>query len=154
MATRHALSLTSRRQGFAYGLFRAFVSWPNPNEAQKRRPNPALNPEVIYLSAFERAMQDLHGDQWKRRLNGRQRQFVSAREHRRACYQEKLRAEYREKQTGEQTGVQLVRPARDDEYPPEWHTKVEQFKTLFKEQEARDARGKAVSKPEQPESQA
>lgn len=142
MATR-ALGLTSRWQDFTSSLFRAAVSWPKPIKAQQRFL--VAKPGVVYLKAFERAMQDVHGNQWKERLNHRQKDWVNFAEIRREKYSEHVKRE---------TGDQLMRPARDDEYPPEWHAKVEKIKTSLLQKKAPNATRKAVSEAEQPESQA
>ncbi|KAG6355646.1 hypothetical protein INS49_003608 [Diaporthe citri] len=137
MTSRRGLNLISRWQGFTSGLFRAIVSWLKPIKAQKRIPNAG----IIRISPLEKAMQDLHGDQWKARLSRQQRSLVRLKEFSRAKRQERSSGQ--------------IRPARDDEYHAEWYQQVEWWKThLLKEQEACDTRGKAVPKPEQPESQA
>lgn len=125
MASRRALNLISRWQGFTSGLFRATVSWLRPIKAQKGVPNT----KVIRISSIERALKDLYGDQWKGRIDKRHRNLVRMKEFSRAKRQEKY------------MGSQPMRPARDDEYDAEWHESVESWKTrLLEEQEARGAR--------------
>lgn len=91
------------------------------------------------MTAFERAMQDVYGAQWKERLNGAQRNFVRKKENKRPRSWKML------------IGGPFVRHARDDEYIAARHEKVKKFRNLFlQRKQAREAEEKAKSKRNSP----
>lgn len=138
MASLRALNLTSRGRGFTSGLFRAAVS-----RLMSTKPMNILIPGVFYITPFERAMQDVHGDQWKERLRPKQKSFVQFKERERA-------------QKAEASGFgQSARLARDDEYSDAWHEKVRNYRDLFLAMRQGSGTGERVEpEAEQPGSQA
>lgn len=90
-------------------------------------------PWLVYLTAFEKAMQDVYGDGWKDMLSGKQLKFVRNNENWR---KHKLNPD----QEGEMGGTTPARRlARDDEHQGAWHQKVELLRAKFlREKEARE----------------
>lgn len=123
MASRRALDLASRGQSFASHLLRKTVSWLKFTKPEKSIPNT----HVIYISAFERAMQDVYGSRWQKRLNSVQWEYVRKKWAKRLTIQATM------------IGGPSMRHARDDEYHPAWHKKVERFRSnILQEKQARE----------------
>ncbi|KAK7701107.1 hypothetical protein SLS64_010439 [Diaporthe eres] len=104
------------------------------------------NPDLIYVTAFERAMQDVYGAQWKKCLNGQQRKYVQAKEHQRKHLAKKLVQEAEAAGGVRPERRPERRPARDDEYNAEWRAKVERLRVdLSQTKQARESKGKDSS---------
>lgn len=139
MASPRALNLTCRWQSstsvFTRYTFRTTAARP------KSTGNNHI-PDLIYVTAFERAMQDVYGAQWKECLTGQQWKYVRVKEHRREYSVKKLVQE-----AEAAGGVRPERrPARDDEYNAEWRAKVEKLRVdLSRTKQARESKGKDSS---------
>ncbi|KAI7789038.1 hypothetical protein LA080_005142 [Diaporthe eres] len=139
MVSPRALNLTCRwrcsTSVFARYAFRTTAARPKSTGNN-------YNPDLIYLTAFERAMQDVYGVQWKKCLNSKQWGYVRDKEDRRRYSAKKL-----EQEAEAAGGVRPERrPARDDEYDAKWHAKVERFRVvLSQKKQARESKGKDSS---------
>lgn len=139
MASPRALNLTCRwrcsTSVFARYAFRTTAARPKSTGNNH-------NPDLIYLTAFERAMQDVYGAQWKECLNSQQWRYVRDKENRRRYSTEKL-----EQEAEAAGGVRPERrPARDDEYDAKWRAKVERLRVdLSRKKQARESKGKYSS---------